>query len=807
MPRTALRICPLCEATCGLTLTIEGTAVTGARGDRDDVFSRGFICPKGAAFGALDADPDRLRTPLVRRDGRLREASWEEAYEAVAAAVPALVGEYGAQSVGVVLGNPNVHTMAGHLYPPLLLKALGTRNLFTASTLDQMPKHVSGGLLFGDPFAIPVPDLDRTDFLLLLGANPVESNGSLCTAPDFPGRLKALRARGGTLVVVDPRRTRTAKLADRHLAPRPGSDALLLAALAHTLLTERLADLGALTELVEDLRELAAALGSFSPEAVAPACDLTADEIRDLARDLAAAPTAAVYGRIGSCTVEYGTLASWLVDVLNVLTGNLDRPGGALFPLSATDRTPRPAGPGKGFSLGRWHSRVSGHPEVKAEFPMAALAEEIETPGEGRIRALVCIAANPVLSAPDGRRLDAALAGLDFMVSVDPYLNETSRHAHVVLPPPPPAQSAHFDFSFNTFAIRNQVRYSPPAVPLEEGRMDECEIHARLVLAVSGMPADAPAAVDDLAIRTALARESADPNSPLHGQDPARLASLLAGGSGPERRLDLMLRLGPYGDHFGADAAVEGSRDAAAEGRGNGAADVSPDAAAGATTEAAGHAITSAAGHAVASASGHAVTGASAGAANGPAGPGLGLDRLRAHPHGIDLGPLRPRLPGLLKTRSGRIELLPDPIAAELPRLRAALADRPAALVLVGRRHLRSNNSWLHNVPALTGGSNRCTLQVHPDDAGRLGLADGGRARITADGGSLEVPVEVTDSIRAGVVSLPHGWGHDRAGTRLSVASAAPGANVNQLLDGTRLDPLSGTAVLNGFPVEVTPIP
>ncbi|MFD9079083.1 molybdopterin-dependent oxidoreductase [Streptomyces erythrochromogenes] len=732
MPRTALRICPLCEATCGLTLTIEGTTVTGARGDRDDVFSRGFICPKGAAFGQIDADPDRLRTPLVRRDGRLQEATWDEAYDAIAAAVPGLVAEYGAQSVGVVLGNPNVHTMAGALYPPLLLRTLGTRNLFTASTLDQMPKHVSSGFLFGDPLAIPVPDLDRTDFLLLLGANPVESNGSLCTAPDFPGRLKALRARGGTLVVVDPRRTRTAALADRHLAPRPGSDALLLAALAHTLLAEKLTAPGALEERVEGLGELGAALASFTPEAVAPACDLTAVEIRSLARELAAAPTAAVYGRIGSCTVEHGTLASWLVDVLNILTGNLDRPGGALFPLSATDRAPRPAGPGRGFTVGRWHSRVSGHAEAKSELPIAALAEEIETPGEGRIRTLIAIAANPVLSAPDGDRLDRALAGLDFMVSVDPYLNETSRHAHVVLPPPPPAQSAHFDFAFNAFAVRNQARYSPPAIPLEEGRMDECEIHARLILAVSGLHGAPPGAVDERVIADTLARAAADAHSPLHGTGPSEQARRLAGRTGPERRLDMMLRLGPYE---------------------------------------------------------------------------LVLDDLLEAPHGIDLGPLRPRLPEVLKTRSGRIELLPDPIAAELPRLRTALADRPAALVLVGRRHLRSNNSWLHNVPALTGGSNRCTLQVHPQDAARLGLTDGGRARVAADGGSLEVPVEVTEAVRTGVVSLPHGWGHDRAGARLGVASATPGANVNQLLDGTRIDRLSGTAVLNGFPVELTPLP
>ncbi|MCP3822576.1 molybdopterin oxidoreductase family protein [Streptomyces sp. A3M-1-3] len=741
--RTALRICPLCEATCGLTLTIEGTRVTGARGDRDDVFSQGFICPKGASFGELDADPDRLRMPLVREDGRLREASWDEAFDAVAAGLRPLIEQYGPNAVGVVLGNPNVHTMAGALYPPVLLSTLRTRNLFTAGTLDQMPKHVSSGLLFGSPVAIPVPDLDRTDHLLLLGANPLESNGSLCTAADFPGKLKALRRRGGKLVVVDPRRTRTAKLADQHLAIRPGTDALLLAALAQVLFEEKRTEPGRLEQHVEGMDELREAIQPFTPEAVAEACDIPADEIRTMARELAAAPTAAVYGRVGSSTVEYGTLANWLVDVLNILTGNLDRPGGALFPLAATDRAPRPAGPGKGFALGRWQSRVSGHPEAKGELPMAALAEEIETPGEGQIRALISLAANPVLSAPDGNRLDAALAGLDFMVSVDPYLNETSRRAHVVLPPPPPSQSAHYDFAFSAFAVRNQVRYTRPAVPLEEGRLDESEILARLILAASGMHGAEPSAVDAMVIESTLAKAVADPLSPVHGRDAKELAAQLTGRTGPERRLDLMLRLGPYGDGFGAQ---------------------------GGSTH------------------------------------GLTLDRLLAHPHGIDLGPLEPRVPEVLKTRSGRIELFPAPIAADLPRLRRALGERAASLVLVGRRHLRSNNSWLHNVPALGGGTNRCTLQVHPEDAARLGLADGATARITADGGALDVPVEVTDTVRTGVVSLPHGWGHNRPGTRMKVAAASPGVNVNQLLDGSRLDPLSGTAVLNGFPVEVAPI-
>ncbi|MFC8870669.1 molybdopterin oxidoreductase family protein [Streptomyces sp. NPDC057148] len=742
MSRTALRICPLCEATCGLALTVDGTTVTAARGDRDDVFSRGFICPKGASFGAVDSDPDRLRTPLVRRDGELREATWEEAFDAVAAGVRPVVERYGPHSVGVVLGNPNVHTVAGALYPNLLLGALGTRSLFTASTLDQMPKHVSSGLLFGDANAIPVPDLDRTDHLLLIGANPLESNGSLCTAPDFPGRLKALRARGGTLTVIDPRRTRTAKLADRHVAIRPGTDALLLAAMVHVLYEEDLVDLGVLAPHVEGVAEVRDALRDFTPESVAAACDVDAGVTRALARELAAAPTAAVYGRIGSCTVPHGTLASWLVDVLNILTGNLDRPGGALFPQAATDRTSRPAGPGRGFALGRWRSRVSAHPEAKGELPLSALAEEIDTAtDEGEpVRALLTVAANPVLSAPDGDRLDKALASLDFMVSVDPYLNETSRHAHVVLPPPPPAQSPHHDFAFNTLAVRNQVRYTRPAVPLEPGRMAETEILARLTLAVTGGHGTDPAAVDAMVVRRTLDKAVRDPHSPVHGRDPGELAGRLTGENGPERRLDLMLRLGPYGDGFGAR----------------------PD--------------------------------------------GLTLDRLLAHPHGIDLGPLRPRLPQPLKTRSGKVELLPGPIAADLPRLGRALVERPAGLVLVGRRHLRSNNSWMHNVPALTGGSNRCTLHLHPDDAESLGVRDGQPVRVKGAGGEVTAPAEVTDTVRPGVVSLPHGWGHDRPGTRLTHAATDPGVNVNQLLDGSLLDPLSGNAVLNGVPVTLTPL-
>ncbi len=736
---TALRICPLCEATCGLTLTIVDGSVVGARGDRDDVFSAGFICPKGASFGELDNDPDRLTGPLVRREGVLTETSWEEAYAVVADRLGEVIREHGGPSVGVYFGNPSAHTVAGSLYSPLVIRGLGTRQVYSASTLDQMPKHVALGLMFGSPVAFTVPDLDRTDYLVIIGANPLVSNGSLATAPDFPGKLRALRKRGGKLVVIDPARTRTAELADRHLAPRPGTDAVLLFAIVHALFEEGLVaeDLGGIAQHVNGVDEIRALSDEFAPEAVASHCGISADDIRVLAREIAAAPTAAVYGRMGTSTVEFGAIASWLVDAINILTGNLDRPGGAMFPLGATAPTPRPPKPGRGFRIGRWHSRVSGHPEVMSELPAAALAEEIDTAGEGQIKAMITIAGNPVLSAPDGDRLDRALDSVDFMLSIDPYLNETTRHADVILPPPPPAQSAHFDFALNNLAVHNNVRYSPPALPLD-ARPDEPEILSRIALILYGLAPDGDVAlVDDQVIAMTLTKEVADADSPVAGRAVDELTAMLAPGPGYERRLDMMLRLGPYGDAFGAN----------------------PD--------------------------------------------GLTLERLKAAPHGIDLGPLQPRLPEVLRTQTARIELAPEPLIADVARLRDSVGLREGPFMLIGRRHLRSNNSWMHNVPALSGGTNRCTLRIHPDDAADLGLSD--IAVIKGPGGELIAPVEVTDAMRRGVVSLPHGWGHDRGGTGQKLAASQPGVNVNQLNDGTHLDPLSGTAVLNGIPVDIAP--
>lgn len=739
MSRTALRICPLCEATCGLTLTISDGRVTGARGDRDDVFSAGFICPKGASFAELDNDPDRLARPMIRRDGVLTEATWDEAFAEVADRLGAVVGEHGGGSVGVYLGNPNAHTVAGSLYPPLIIKGLGTHQTYSASTLDQMPKHVALGHMFGSPVAFTVPDLDRTDYLVIIGANPVVSNGSLATAADFPGKLRALRKRGGRLTVIDPARTRTAELADRHVAPRPGTDGALLFAVVHVLFEEGLvaSDLGGIAEHVNGVDDVRRLAEEFSPEAVSEYCGVPADEIRTLAGELAAAPTAAVYGRIGTSTVEFGTLVSWLVDVINVLTGNLDRPGGAMFPLGAAAPAPRPAKRGRGFRTGRWRSRVSGHPEVLSELPTAAMAEEIDSPGDGQIKAMITIAGNPVLSAPDGNRLERAFASLEFMLSIDPYLNETTRHADVILPPPPPSQSPHFDFALNNLAVRNNVRYSPPVLP-HDGRPSEAEILARIALVLYGLGVDAdPALVDDQVIAMTLAKETSDPHSPVAGRAVDELTAMLPPGPGYERRLDMMLRLGPYGDAFGAK----------------------PD--------------------------------------------GLTLERLKATPHGIDLGPLQPRLPEVIRTPSGRVELAPEPFVEDAARLRAALDRDVDRFVLIGRRHLRSNNSWMHNVPALAGGSNRCTLQMNPDDVAELGLAD--TAKVKGPGGEVLAPIEPMPGMRRGVVSLPHGWGHGRDGTRLEVAAGQPGVNANQLNDGGRLDPLSGTAVLNGIPVDIAP--
>lgn len=743
--RTAFRTCPLCEATCGLEITVgPGEQIVRIRGDRDDVFSHGFICPKGSTLKQLHEDPDRLRRPLVKRDGVHVEVSWEEAWRAVHEGLTGVIARHGREALAAYVGNPNAHNLGASTHNSVWLKALGSRNRFSASTVDQVPKHVAGGLMFGTAQSIPVPDLDRTDYLLMLGANPHASNGSLCTAPDFPGRLGAIRARGGRIVVVDPRRTRTAEESDEWVAIRPGTDGLFLAAILNVLYAEDLVSVESrIAVILNGLVDLGRSVARFTPESVADATDVAAPTIRRIARELAAAPTAAVYGRIGVNAVEFGSLNAWLIDAINVVTGNIDSPGGAMFTLPATgsSTTRGTPGKGKGFSTGRGHSRVSKRPEVLGEYPTAVMAEEITTPGVGRIRGLVTVAGNPVVSTQNATRLDEALADLEFMVSVDIYLNETTRHADVVLPAPSALEKDHFDVALYTYAVRNIANYSPPVLERDSGQPDEWEILATLAAILQGAGPDAdPVAVDDVMIQTMVGSSVATPGSPVFGRDVDEILVALSrdGRRGSVRVLDLLLQTGPYGAAFGANPG------------------------------------------------------------------GLSVDELILNPHGIDLGALEPRLPEALRTPSGRIELAPPALVADLDRL-AAFAETvdPDQMLLVGRRDLKSNNSWMHNLRVLMKGSLACTAHLHPDDAARLGIIDGGYARITSRVGSVDIAVEVTDAVRPGVVSVPHGWGHGARGTRMSVAVEKPGVNSNILTDEAVVDPLSGNGVLSAIPVSV----
>jgi anaerobic selenocysteine-containing dehydrogenase len=737
-----IRTCHLCEAMCGLELDVEAGRVTRIRANRDDVWSRGYLCPKGTTLGHLHHDPDRLRKPLVRRGDGFEEVGWGEAFQAVEDRLRPVTSRHGLDAVTAYIGNPTAHNFSLSRYVPAFVPMSGLPRLYSAGTVDQWPKNVAVALVYGNMWRIPVPDLDRTDHLVVMGANPHASQGSLLAAADVLGRLDAIRSRGGKVVVIDPRRTGTARRADEWIPIRPGTDAALLLAWVQVLFQDGLVDLAHLEGHVDGVETVRELCREFTPEAVAEACAIPAETIRRLARELAAAPRAAVYGRIGTCNQEFGTLASWLVEVVNVLTGNLDRPGGSMFsqPIAWSLTSLRPPEFAEGFAFGRWRSRVRGAPEVLGQVPISCLAEEIATPGPGQIRALITIAGNPVISAPDAARLDAALPQLDAMVSVDNYLNETTRHAHVILPGLSPLEQPHYDELIWSWAVRNAGKYSPALFEPEAGRPAEWEILLTISAILRGQPAREvnAGALDDLFFGGLVAAAAALPGSPIAGRDPGEIAAHTQGGRGPERILDFAIRIGPWGDAWGAR----------------------PD--------------------------------------------GLTLARLKELPNGIDMGALEPRIPEVLETPSGKIELAPGYIVADVPRLRRRLARRDAGLVLVSRRHLRSNNSWMHNVPALMTGKDRCTLLVHPEDAGRIGLANGGLARIQSKAGSVTAPVEVSEEMMPGVVCLPHGWGHDRPGAKLSVASQHAGVCNNILAPGELVDAISGNAVVNGIPVEVT---
>ena len=729
------RICPLCEACCGLEIKTDQDKVISIRGHEADVLSKGYICPKAIALKDLHEDPDRLRTPLIKRNGVHIEATWDEAFAEIAARLPAVIAKGGRNATGIAVGNPSAHKIGLLTYFGKLARALGTKNVFSASTLDQLPKQLASGLMFGHWLSIGLPDISRTDYLLVIGANPLVSNGSMWTVPDFKGKARALQARGGKMVVIDPRRTETAALADTHHFIRPGADVFLLAAMVQTLFADKCVRLGAVAEWVQGVQAVEAAVAPFTPEAVAARCGMDADTIRSLARDLVQAERAAVYARIGTCTQEYGTLASWLVDVLNTLTGHMDQVGGVLFAKSAAfaTNTAGQPGKGKGVSTGRHHARVSGAPEVYGELPITCMAEEIETPGEGQIRALITVASNPVLSSPDGPRLAAALEQLDFMLSLDIYLNETTRHADVILPGLSPLEDMHYDVAFPQLSWRNHARYSPPIFLCAPEQHQEWQSLLKIAALVSGKGSELDAnALDDL--------QFADDADRMFGKHAPAVVAATQGLRGPERGLEVALRTGPYGDQFGLKPG------------------------------------------------------------------GLTLAQVKAAnaSGGIDLGELQSRMPEMLRTPSGKIELAPELLITDLQRAARDLARPAPDLVIIGRRDVRTNNSWMHNLPVLAKGPFRCTALVHPDDAARLGLQDGAQADLHNGARSVRAQVHISADMMPGVVSLPHGWGHALPGARLGVAAQRPGANLNALLDDQLRDPLSGNAVLGGVAIAMT---
>ena len=694
------RACHLCEAICGLVIETEGDTIVSIKGDKDDPLSRGHICPKAVALKDIHEDPDRLRQPVKRVTGangepQWQDISWEEALDTAAQGLMDVHERHGVHAIGVYLGNPSVHNYGMMTHQNNLFRYLRTNNRFSATSVDQLPHHLASLWLFGHKSLFPIPDIDRTDYFLMLGANPLASNGSIWTVPDVKKRIKALKARGGKLVVIDPRHTETAQLASEHHFIKPGTDALFLLALLNTLFTEELANPAHLAPFVTGLEEVAQAITDFTPEHAATHTGIDADTIRRIAGELAAAGAGICYGRMGVSTQAYGALNQWLIQIINIATGNLDLPGGSLFTLPAVDQVGNTS-PG-GFA--RHHSRVRGLPEFDRELPAAALAEEITTQGEGQIRALFTGAGNPVLSTPNGRQLDAALDQLDFMVSLDPYLNETTRHADIILPPTSPLEHDHYDIAFHINAIRNTARHSEAIFDKPENSLHDWEIFTELGNRVAQ----------------------------LLGMEPQPAIP-------PDQIIDMGLQTGPYAEQ------------------------------------------------------------------------GLSLDKLRQNPSGIDLGPLQPQLPERLRSKDKVIRCnTPEPLA-DLARLREEFSQpQHDMLQLIGRRHVRSNNSWMHNYRRLVKGKDRCTLMMHPQDMAHRDIAEGSQVSISSRTGAVQALVEATEDMMPGVVSLPHGFGHNRAGIRMGIARDHAGVSCNDITDELELDALSGNAAVNGVLVSVVP--
>ena len=710
---TAFRSCNLCEAICGLTIEHDGKQVVSIKGDKDDPLSRGHICPKAIALQDIHADPDRLKTPVRRTENGFEPISWEDAFDLVESKLMQIRERHGDDSVALYLGNPTVHNSGALLFQKYLKQSLNTRNRFAATSVDQLPHHFAASQMFGHGLLIPIPDIDNTDYMLILGANPAASNGSLMTAPDVKNRLKAITKRDGKVVLIDPRRTESAKLATDHHFIRPGTDVFLLAAILNNLFQNETVDLGRLGSFTKGVDQLKAAVAEFTSENVSKITGIDSVTIENIATEFAAAKRGVVYGRMGVSTQPHGGLCHWIINSINLVTGNLDRSGGQMFAKPAVSLVGKS---GTTHEFGRWKSRVRGLPEFEGDLPVAVLAEEILTPGKVQIKALVTSSGNPVLSTPNGVQLEQALEQLDFFVAHDIYINETTRHADLILPSPSGLETDHYDFAFLALAVRNVAKYSPQVFEPEPGSMYDWQIMKELALRLMPKPTG------------------------LGGRLRSGIQKRILRWLTPDRMLDLGLKFGPYGMFR----------------------------------------------------------------------KGLSLKRLKANPNGIDLGELQSVLPAALRTTDKKIDAAPKVYLdhlkqAVLPQLKSATESQSKSdeFSLIGRRHLRSNNSWMHNSKRLVKGADRCTLMMNTTDAETLKLADGAPVTISSSVGSVTAPLEVTDEIMPGVVSLPHGYGHHRPKTKLTVATEHAGVSINDLTDDKIVDNLTGNAAFSAQRVRI----
>ncbi|MCU0467899.1 MAG: molybdopterin oxidoreductase family protein [Arcicella sp.] len=688
---THYRACNLCEAICGLEITLNANQeILSIKGDEKDPFSRGHICPKAVGLKDIYLDKNRLKQPVRKTHNGWETISWEEAFTEVSSKIKDFQKQYGKDVIGVYQGNPSVHNSGTLLSAPGFLRVLGTRNRFSATSADQLPHHFAAWQMFGHPLLLPIPDIDRTDFMLIIGANPLASNGSLMTVPDVANRLKAIQKRGGKFVVIDPRKTETAKIADQHLFIKPATDVYLLLSLVHEITSQ--------IETSEQIQQLKSIAQFYSPETVSKITGIAVEQIKSLAKDLLNAKTAVVYGRMGVSVQAFGGVCQWLINCINILTNNLDSVGGAMFPQPAFDLLGRAK---KGENIfNRWQSAVRKLPEFDGELPVSAMAEDILA---GGIKMLLTVCGNPVLSTSNGTQLDKALASLEYMVAVDIYINETTQHANIILPPTTGLEVAHYDVVFHNLAIRNTAKYSEPLFEKDKNQRHDWEIFEELKNRIS-------------------IEEGTEIPKPKN----------------PEAKLALAMKFGPYGK------------------------------------------------------------------------AGLTLQQLKDNPHGEDLGALKPCLKEVILTESQDINLLPDLILQDLTRVKTHAEkllitekNTDFDLQLIGRRHLRSNNSWMHNSERLVKGRNRCTLLIHPETANKQGVANQEIVQIESRVGKVEITVEITDEIMPDVVSIPHGFGHARAGVQLDIATAHAGVSLNDLTDELLIDELTGNAAFSGVPVRI----